>query len=202
MDSKTDVATIRSAIAWFRANCGTGTPSSAANWAQCFDVLLDDISTLLEEAVKACDAFEDPVDGKGLKEEFERRLERSWEGFRFDTFVDAACNLLGYSGLDVVSFRNKNLQAWRDIVAFSEPDAIDQNLTKRVEADVLLYMGDAAPLTGTEFRTLLALSTGPEIRACLSAFRGSSMTDRKALMDHLYEVTRRETSSAGAAEDD
>ncbi|CAB5106077.1 hypothetical protein IST4116A_05620 [Burkholderia cenocepacia] len=201
LESKTDVATIRSAIAWFRANCGTGTPSSAANWAQCFDVLLNDISTLLEQAVKACDAFEDPVDGKGLKEEFERRLERSWEGFQFDSFVEAACNLLGYSGLDVVPFRNKHLQAWRDIVALSEPDAIDKNLTKRVEADVLLYMGDAAPLTGTEFQALLSLSTGQEIRACLSVFRGNSMTDRKVLIDHIYNVTRGEAGSAGPADD-
>lgn len=194
-DSKTDVATIRSAIAWFRANCGTGTPSTDAHWSQCFDVLSNDIATLLEQAVRACDAFEDPIDGKGLKEEFERRLERNWEGFRFDAFVEAACKLLGYSGVDVVPFRNKHLKAWRDVVELSEPDAICPNLTKRVEADVLQLMGEAAPLTGEEFQAFLALSTVREIRACLSAFRGASAADRKPLLDHIVNVAAGESTS-------
>jgi len=153
----------------------------------------------LEHAVRACDAFEDPTDGKGLKEEFERRLGRSWEGFRFDAFVEAACKLLGYSGVDVVPFRNKHLQAWRDVVELSEPDAIDANLTKRVEADVLQHMGEAAPLTGAEFQALLALSTAQEIRACLSAFRGNSAADRKSLLDHIVQVAANEFVPTGEA---
>lgn len=194
-NSKSDVVTIRSAIAWFRANCGTGTPSTNEHWSQCFDVLSSDIASLLEQAVNACDAFEDPIDGKGLKEEFERRLERNWEGFRFDAFVEAACKLLGYAGVDVVSFRNKQLRAWREVVELSEPDAICTNLTKRVEADLLHLMGEAAPLTGEEFQALLALSTSQEIRECLSSFRGASVADRKSLMDHIVEVAEGNSSS-------
>ncbi len=194
-DSNTDIATIRSAIAWFRAHCGTGTPSTNAHWSQCFSVLLNDIATLLEQAVVACDAFEEPMDGGSLKEEFERRLVRNWDAFQFDAFVVASGKLLGYDNLDVVSFRNKHLASWRDVVKLSEPDAIRTNLTKRVEADLLQLMGDAAPLTGEEFQTLLALSTAREIRECLSSFRGASATDRKSLMDHLIEVAEGESCS-------
>lgn len=195
LDSKTDVATLRNAIAWFRTNCGTGAPSTNDHWSKCFEVLSNDIATLLEQAVEACDAFEDPIDGRGLKEEFERRLERNWDAFRFDVFVEAACKLLGYSGVDVVSFRNKHLNHWRKVVELSEPDAICNNLTKRVEADVLQFMGEAAPLTGAEFQALLALSTAGEIRACLSAFRGTSATDRKSLLDHIDDIATGETTS-------
>jgi hypothetical protein len=197
-DSKTDIATIRSATAWFQYSCGAGTPLTIANWSKCFDVLLNDIATLLEQAVQACDAFEDPTDGKGLKEEFERRLERNWEGFRFDAFIEAACKLLGYSGVDVVSFRNKHLQDWRNVVALSEPDAIGKNLTKRVEADLLKYMGEAAPLTGTEFQALLALSTASEIRACLSAFCGIPAADRMPLLNHIASVVAGEPFFSGS----
>jgi hypothetical protein len=200
-DSKTDVATLRSAIAWFRLHCGTGTPSTDAQWSQCFGVLLDDIATLLEHAVKACDAFEDPIDGKGLKEEFERRIERNWEGFRFDAFVETACQQLGYAGVDVVSFRNMHLKAWRDVVALSEPDAICANLTRRVEADLLQLMGEAAPLSSEEFQALLALSSAREIRACLSAFRGASVTDRKSLLDHITELAASESTSTEPTEE-
>lgn len=199
-DSKTDLATIRSATAWFRTNCGTGTPSTDAHWSQCFDVLSNDIATLLQQAISACDAFEDPTDGKGLKEEFERRLERNWEGFRFDSFVEAACKLLGYSGIDVVPFRNKHLQAWRSVVELSEPDAIDANLTKRVEADVLHHMGEAAPFTGAELQALLGLSEAQEIRACLSAFSGACVADRKSLLDHIVTVAAGEPTSTGPAD--
>ncbi|OYT89176.1 MAG: hypothetical protein CFE46_01735 [Burkholderiales bacterium PBB6] len=167
------------------------------HWSQCFDVLSNDMAILLEQAVSACDAFEDPTDGKGLKEEFERRLERSWEGFRFDIFVEAACKQLGYSGVDVVSLRNKHLQAWRNIVDLSEPDAVAKNLTKRVEADVLEHMGDAAPFTGAEFQALLALSTAQEIRACLSAFRGISSADRQSLSEHVVKLAEGESTSTG-----
>lgn len=194
-NSKTDLATTRSAIAWFRANCGTGTPSTDAHWSKCFEVLSNDIATLLEQAVVACDAIEDPIDGKGLKEEFERRIERNWDGFRFDAFVEAACKMLGYSGVNVVSFRNEYLKEWRGVVELSEPDTICANLTKRVEADLLQLMGDAAPLTGGEFQALLALSTAQEIRACLSSFRGASATDRKSLLAHIDEIAAGESTS-------
>lgn len=199
-DSKTDLATIRKATAWFRANCGTGTPSTDAHWSQCFDVLLNDIATLLEQAVSACDAFEDPTDGKGLKEEFERRLERNWEGFRFDSFVESACKMLGFGGVDVVPFRNKYLQEWRSVVELSEPDAIDANLTKRVEADLLHHMGEAAPLTGAELQALLGLSEAEEVRAYLFAFRGACAADRKSLIDHITQLAAGKSNSTGPAE--
>lgn len=187
-NSKTDRATLRSAIAWFHANCGTGTPSTNAHWSQCFEVLLNDIATLLEEAAYACDAFFDPISGKALKDEFERRLERNWDGFRFDAFVEAACKQLGYRGVDVVSFRNKHLEEWRNVIKLSEPDAVDTNLTKRVEADLLQHMGDAAPMTGAKCQALLALSSVQEIRACLATFCGASAADRKLLLDHIVEM--------------
>ena len=96
-------------------------------------------------------------------------------------------------------FRNKHLQAWRDVVELSEPDAIDTNLTKRVEADVLQHMGEAAPLKGVEFQALLALSTAEEIRACLAAFRSISTADRKYLLDHVVNAAVGEGISKGEA---
>ncbi|WP_329757092.1 hypothetical protein [Stenotrophomonas maltophilia] len=188
LDSKTDLSTLRAATAWFHSTCGTGSPSTAAHWAKCFEVLAVDIATLLEEAVAACDAFEDPVDGEPLKKEFERRMERTWEGHKFDRYVVACCEVLGYSGIDVVTFRNKNLVEWRRVVEVSEGSSIEVNLSRRIEADLLLLMGEAPPLSGTDLQTMLGLSSPEEIRAALLVLVQLKPAERRSLIDKISMV--------------
>ncbi len=182
--SKTDSATIRAAAAWFHSTCGTGAPSTNAHWARCFAILAEEMGVLLEDACKACDAFASTDDAPALKDEFLLRLERNWEAFRFDAFVAGSAELLGFD-VDVVPFRNERLKAWREVVEASQPDAINSNLRKRVEADLLDLMANAAPVTAAEAAGLLVVRDIDALRNLLRALRASPPVQRAALVAHI-----------------
>ena len=142
-----DLKTLKIAQGWFKRCCGVGTPNSENHWDACFSKLCADTLGLLTNAIEACDALDSDVDGSRLIADLQRRLNRNWEAYRFDTYVQSAVAQLGFSGFDLVSFRKRHLDNWRALVMSSEETGVDRLLTLRIESDVLRTMADALPST-------------------------------------------------------
>jgi len=156
LDKKRDIKTIQSATMWLLEKCGTGSPASAEEWQKCFYALASDLENLLRRAIGSCDCFDKREDRADLIESFKKSLDRNWDAFVFDGFVEQAITKFGYQGISATDIRNANLDAWRKIVAVSSDDrSIERNLMIRVENDILALMSSSLSFTSDELRDIL-----------------------------------------------
>lgn len=153
LGKKRDVGTAKVATTWLLSKCDTGSPSTSQHWEICFEAIANDLKQLLEKAIEACDCFEKREDREDLIKKFKAHLERSWDAFQFDIYVENAFNKFGYTGLSPKEFRAYHLDSWRKIVVSSIDDkAIENNLTIRIENDVLNFMSSSVPLLSSEIQ--------------------------------------------------
>lgn len=157
LDSSRNLKTRREAFNWYKAVCGTISPSTPEEWKKCFDTLANDMITLISELTDSCKLLEDKNDGKHNLQELQKRIKKHWDGFQFDEYVKDAIDSLGYDGIEVVEFRNQHLKPWRELVQTSTDEGIDALLKKRVEIDLLTYMSNSLNYTFEELSSLLNL---------------------------------------------
>ncbi len=166
-----DRKAIAAAFGWFRRTCGVGTPASPEQWQACFSGLCTELTILLNAAIRACDSLDSRDDGARLTQELNKRLQRNWDAYRFDSYVETAKRRLGYGGLNTVVFRQRHLDNWRKIVAIAEDGAIDRLLALRIEADLLLLMGDALPVTTSEILEKARFTDPAQLGAAMMLMR-------------------------------
>ena len=153
LGKKHDIGTVRIATTWLLSKCDTGSPSTPQHWEICFEAIANDLKLLLENAIKACDCFDKSEDKDNLTIKFKTHLERSWDAFKFDIYIENAFDKFGYTGLSAKEFRTYHLDSWRKIVVSSIDDkAIEKNLTIRIENDVLNLMSNSVPLLSSEIQ--------------------------------------------------
>lgn len=154
-DKKRDAKTVRVATVWLLSKCETGSPSTSDHWKICIEAIAADLKAVLEGAIAACDCFDKSADRENLISQFQNSLNRNWDAYLFDEYVENAFLKFGYSGLSATALRASHLDAWRKIVAISEEDSIRQNLTVRIENDVLNVMASSLPVISSELDTML-----------------------------------------------
>lgn len=135
---------------WFRDACGTGTPKDASHYERCCAHLGSRLERALNAAVAACDLLDDEEDGPRLVEDLRGRLDRNWDGYRFDPVVASCAARLGNPGLDLLALRSKHLEQWRKVLAMADEDERLSVLEQRIEADLLEAIGDALPREARE----------------------------------------------------
>lgn len=170
-DSTHDLKTMRVATEWLSNACGSGSPSSPEQWKRCFDTLMQELSGIVVKATKACDNFNDSVDGPRLVEDLNVRLDRNWPAYRFDAYVERAIQTFGYEGLDATEVRKGRIEQWRKVLEATQEDAIERILTLRIEADVLAFMCNALPAPAEEISKLLCFDEKSDLTAALLALR-------------------------------
>ncbi len=149
LESESDEKKLRAAWAWFRRSCGVTTPDDD-RWGDCFSVLSDAVAAVIRDCISAAEVLDDPVDGPRNVDELKRRVDREWDGYRFDPFVESAMARFGFRGLDPVELRRGKLDSWRKVVRAASAEEIDALLTRRIESDVLELMGGALPTMASE----------------------------------------------------
>ncbi|MES2298968.1 MAG: hypothetical protein V4582_18120 [Pseudomonadota bacterium] len=189
-DREVDVQTMRISVQWFAAACGVGTPTNAVHWKKCFEKLSTDLHSVIKSAILTCDLFDDPVDGNNLKKELQEKLDRNWDAHKFDRYAEAVFERLGYSGFDVVAFRNRHLNNWRQIVSASTPDQIDRNLTIRIESDILRSLMDALPVSIEEFDKLIVCENSDSLLIILLILIRQPAAERRNVLFQLEEALR------------
>ncbi|MGL4917367.1 MAG: hypothetical protein ACRC5D_14150 [Aeromonas allosaccharophila] len=155
-DKKRDIQTVQRATSWLISKCGTGSPSTAEHWRLCFDAIVTDLKNILERAISACDCFDKSSDRVDLIKEFQKSLDRNWDAYVFDEYVEKAFARFGYEGLSAMNVRSAHLDAWRKIIAASiDEQSIQRNITIRIENDVLNLMARSFPITSYETEDIL-----------------------------------------------
>lgn len=182
-DKTSDAKTIRVALQWFTRTCGSGSPSTSGEWKQCFLALADDLDGLLRKAIASCDCLEKNEDKVALTAELLKRLNRNWEAYKFDEYVEEVTKQLGYIGLDAKSIREKHLNEWRTVVSVSSDADIDRNLTLRIERDVLRLLGEALPVTAEELDSKLSFGGTQQLVAALLVLAAQNPSSRLSIIE-------------------
>ncbi|MDO9116242.1 MAG: hypothetical protein Q7U63_20865 [Polaromonas sp.] len=108
--------------------------------------------------------------------------------YRFDKYVSDAANRFSYSGIDVVAFRAPLLEQWRKVVAISAEANIEENLIRRVEADLLNLMGNALPVSFEELEIMLNYSDAHSIVAAMLVLKAQPPEIRANVVSSLREM--------------
>lgn len=146
-----DLITRSKAHRWFLDVCSNASPDTENEWKQCFNKIVEDLFGLVSDTINNCTLLESEPDGSDNLEQLIKRIEKNWDGYRFDEYVRNAKINLGYDSIDTVSFRNTHLEKWRKVVKVtSVGENIDDLLQKRVEADLIKYMSSSLPYTSKE----------------------------------------------------
>lgn len=187
-DKTADVKTLTAVVAWFQKTCGVGTPVAPEHWDKCFTTLCKELAALLSGAVSACDCLASPEDGQMLVEDLKNRVNRKWDAYRFDVFVEEAVKRLGYSGIDVVAFRTRHLEEWRKVIADSAEDAASRLISLRIESDILQTMAEALPLTIRDLLYELYIPNTEQLSAALLLIRDQRKKIGSDFLSYLTEV--------------
>ena len=151
---------------WFKQACGRGTPG-ADHYGDCCSYLAGRLHETLNGAIEACDLLDDPVDGPRLVAELEKRINLHWEAYRFDPLVAECAARLGNPGLDLLAFRSRHLDRWRQVLSEADENERERVLEQRIEADLLKAIGDALPRTIREKLQRIAASADATVAALL-----------------------------------
>lgn len=165
LDSNRNLTIRKEAYKWFEEVCEKISPSTPEEWKKCFDALTNDMITLISELIDSCKLLEDENNGKHNLQELQKRIKKHWDAFQFDEYVEDAIKSLGYDGIDIVKFRNNNLEAWREIVQTSNDESLDTLLKKRIEINLVTHMSNALPYTIKELSLLLKFNEKESLQA-------------------------------------
>ncbi|QAT84798.1 hypothetical protein EJ065_3234 [Corallococcus coralloides] len=190
-----DLATLKAAQAWFRKQCGTASPNSPTHWNACFTQLSHDVLNLLTNAISACDALDSEIDGPQLVDSLKSRIERNWEAYRFDKFVNDVTSRFGYTGIEAVSLRKRHLDGWRKVVATADTNSIESLLTLRIEADVLTLMSSALPVSAQELLTQMKFTTPAQLATCMIILKQHSPLPTASISELMLEISKRTKST-------
>lgn len=199
LESASDEKKLRAAWAWFRRSCGVTTPDDS-HWGKCFPALSDAVAAVIRDCVSAAEVLDDPVDGPRNVDELKRRIEREWDGYRFDPFVESAAARFGFQGLDPVELRRVKLDSWRKVVRGASADEIETLLTKRIESDVLELMGGALPITAAEVVDRIAGMSPSAVAVWMMALRRRGPTSVADLAHALVELGKAMDAASSAGE--
>ena len=190
-EKERDIRTVQTATIWLMNNCQTGSPTNSSDWKKCFDAMAADLRKLLLDCISACDCFEQSDDRDELIKSFRNSLDRNWEAYLFDEYVDNALKTFGYTGLSPTILRSQNLDAWRKIVASSiDDDSIKRNLTIRIENDVLKLMASSLPILSQEVVGIIQHDEPDYIAAAMLFLRQSSGENLENLHSTLTQLNR------------
>ncbi|MDE0270721.1 MAG: hypothetical protein OXP11_05890 [Gammaproteobacteria bacterium] len=130
---------------WFKDACGYGTISSAVHYGDCCSRLAHKLREFLKGAIDACDLLDDPEDGTRLVDDLKDRVDLAWNVERFDQLVVKCAARTGNPGIDLVAFRNRYLEGWRQTLALAKESDRETVVEQQIEADLVAAIGYSLP---------------------------------------------------------
>lgn len=176
------------ACTWRRMTCGTAVPESDDEWRKCYNRLICDATTFLEQGLMVVRHIE--TSGE-YAEEWLRRVARDRPAASFDPLVEDAKIRLGYVALDTVKFRNRHYDRWRQQLELND-DSYDfeYEATRLIEKSLLSEDSSVPPLTGKDIMNILDIPAGAQVGEILRKMKNhweSSKCTREALLDYLRQ---------------
>ena len=174
---------------WFIENCGANPPSNNENWKDCFESLCVEVSSILTHCRDTVGlVLSEPGNGSDVKANSQLRLDRNWPTHKFDQIIGDAATRMGQS-LDVVEFRGRNINEWRQyletVPADDDPEAL---IIRLIERGLLEHFKSVLPIDSNDVILELELAPGREVAKCLSiAYRlfDSGISGREELLEEL-----------------
>lgn len=189
-DSDHNISISRRATEWYLEACAASSPTTSSEWEKCFDKLSKELLCLLNMAIKTCDRLDNKsIDGKKNIQELQNRLRHNWPAHHFDPYIQRAINKFGYEGLSAVKIRQRaRLNEWRRLIACSDEDKIEENITRRIEMDVLEQMRSAPPISSDGIWQLLANPSNTTLASTLRILREIGPEKAKKIIELIEQI--------------
>ena len=175
--SKHDLAVGKAASVWFLATCKSTSPQTDAHWKECFEALCDDVARLARHCLQVISAIAaSPDDTKTAFEDLQRRINREWAPFQFDSVVENAATRLGEK-INARDFRDTRLDSWRKFVS-ALPDDVDisREVERLIDGEVANHFRALLPIPLRELTDELDLTPGVQVKHAVEVLR--SLQDR------------------------
>ena len=176
------------ACSWRKMTCGTAAPEGADEWLKCYERLISDAATFLEQAYKVVRHIE--TSGE-YAEEWLGRLARDRPAASFDPLVEDAKRRLGYAALDTVKFRSRYYDRWRQQLELYDDDYdFEYEATRLMEKALLSEDSSVPPLTGDDVIRILGIPSGQQVGEILRRMKNyweNTKCTREELLDYLRQ---------------
>lgn len=187
-----DQAARTAAESWRRNACGTALPKDDGQWRACYARLVGEAERFLgglDSIVRRIES--DGAAAQEHRDEWLRRLSRSWPAAAFDRLVDDAKYRLAREALKTVAFRNRYIDEWRKQLDLLD-DGFDFQFeaTRLIEKSLLQQDSVVLPITGRDIIDALGVTPGPRIGELLEEARRHFEVNRcskEALLTYLRE---------------
>ncbi len=186
--NRRDQRTMAFAQRWFMEACGHSEPNEDIHYRDCCVHLADKLEEALGGAIEACSLLDDPNDGLRLVASLRDRIDIAWPGHRFDRIVSACASRLGNPDVDLLMVRSRHLDSWRRFLARAPAQRREQALEQRIEADLLVAIGDSLPRSVRENIQRIAVSP-TATTAALLIFREARQVGAMSLREIIDLVS-------------
>jgi hypothetical protein len=155
---------------WFKAACGTARPSTDEHWSKCLWAMLDDAQETLRILLNTLRSIEADESCENICREWQVRIKRNFPPYMFDDLIVKAAVDMGRDGIDAVSLRKRNYDAWQKHMSLLR-DGVDfeAEARKLVEHAIMSLVPKVLPITGKDLMTEFGLGPGQAIGQLLAA---------------------------------
>ncbi len=187
--SKHDLAVSKAASVWFLATCKSTSPQTDEHWKQCFEILCRDVAGLARHCLGVISAIAaSPEDTKTTFADLQRRINREWAPFQFDSVVENAAARLG-ERINARDFRDPRLDAWRKFVA-ALPDDVDiaREVERLIDGEVANHFRALLPISLSELTDELDLTPGVQVKHAVEVLRSlqdRGISDRAVMLESV-----------------
>ena len=176
---------------WFIQICGSNPPQNNEDWQSCFESLCSEVSSILTHCRDALNSvLADPDNKSDVITVLNQRIDRSWPAHKFDAIVGDAAMRMGLT-IDVVEFRSRRLNKWRQYLeTIPVDDAPEMLVVRLIERDLLEHYRAVLPIDSNDVMAALELQPGQDVALAMSiAYRmfDSGLSDPVRLLAELEQ---------------
>ncbi len=185
-----DQSTRLKAEAWRRRACGTAIPRSEQEWKECYNNLINEAHTFLENIDNVIRYLEqDEENSAAYIKNWAKLLDRDWPAAMFDPLVDEVKCRLGREAVNTIEFRNRNVSRWRQLLLLLEDEFdFSYEATRLIEKSMLDDSTIVLPITGKDIILELSIKPGPIVGIILEEGRKrfcATLCNKDELIGHL-----------------
>jgi len=185
---KRDLKIEAGAAGWFRDACGKGSPRERKHYAAACNFLADRLLEMLNGAVDVCDLLDSPIDGPALVENLVLQVTRAWAAHKFDPIVQQCVDEIGNPGLDLLEFRKRHLEIWRDVAKNAKVNEVDEAVRRKIEADLLSEIDARLPVSAREAKKRICISDQNSLVAALLLLRDARSLSGLSVPEILHRL--------------
>lgn len=190
-ESDRELSIRRAVSEWFLASCGAMAPTTPDQWERCFHRLCNAVKALVQYCLDVLSTImRSAGDREHILATWRRRLQRDWDGYKFDGLINDAALRIGVS-INAKALRDRHLSEWKNYLeSIPEDEDPIPKMERLIDLVVFNHQQAVLPLGAKDLMLEFGLSPGPIIKEAMGYLREgfeSGIRDKEALLKYVRE---------------